>query len=94
MFSVSASSTHLITALGVIHVLNGNAGAELRTDGARLLDARGPISPNHVLRRAVFPACESVGLPHSTWAPFGARTRLDARWLSCWFFVDLAWTET
>jgi hypothetical protein len=40
MFSVSASSTHLITDRGVIHVLNGNAGAELRTNGARLLDAR------------------------------------------------------
>jgi len=29
-----------------------------------------PISPNNVLRRAVFPACESVGLPHATWLTF------------------------
>ena len=29
-----------------------------------------PISPNNMLRRAVFPACESVGLPHATWLTF------------------------
>ncbi|PYR23517.1 MAG: hypothetical protein DMF98_18280, partial [Acidobacteria bacterium] len=31
---------------------------------------RKPISPNNVLRRAVFPVCESVGLPHATWLTF------------------------
>ena len=29
-----------------------------------------PISPNNVLRRAVFPACATLGLPHSTWLTF------------------------
>ena len=29
-----------------------------------------PISPNNVLRRSVFPACERLGLPHATWLTF------------------------
>jgi integrase len=29
-----------------------------------------PISPNNVLRRWIFPACEAHGLPHSTWLTF------------------------
>ena len=29
-----------------------------------------PISPNNVLRRAVFPASATLGLPHSTWLTF------------------------
>ena len=29
-----------------------------------------PIGPNNVLRRAVFPACAALGLPHSTWLTF------------------------
>jgi integrase len=28
------------------------------------------ISPNNVLRRSVFPACEALGLPHATWLTF------------------------
>lgn len=28
------------------------------------------ISPNNVLRRAIFPACEALGLPHATWLTF------------------------
>ena len=28
------------------------------------------ISPNNVLRRSVFPACEQLGLPHATWLTF------------------------
>jgi integrase len=28
------------------------------------------ISPNNVLRRAIFPACEAVGVPHATWLTF------------------------
>ena len=28
------------------------------------------ISPNNVLRRAMFPACETLGLPHATWLTF------------------------
>ena len=29
-----------------------------------------PISPNNVLRRSIFPACERLGLPHATWLTF------------------------
>jgi integrase len=28
------------------------------------------ISPNNVLRRAIFPACEALNLPHATWLTF------------------------
>ena len=28
------------------------------------------ISPNNVLRREIFPACEALGLPHATWLTF------------------------
>jgi len=27
-------------------------------------------SPNNVLRRAIFPACEALELPHATWLTF------------------------
>ena len=30
----------------------------------------GPISPNNVLRRSIFPACGRLGLPHATWLTF------------------------
>jgi integrase len=29
-----------------------------------------PISPNNVLRRSIFPACDRLGLPHATWLTF------------------------
>jgi integrase len=29
-----------------------------------------PISPNNVLRRMIFPACEALRLPHATWLTF------------------------
>ena len=29
-----------------------------------------PISPNNVLRRVIFPACEAVSLPRATWLTF------------------------
>jgi len=29
-----------------------------------------PISPNNILRRFVFPVCDSLGLPHATWLTF------------------------
>jgi integrase len=29
-----------------------------------------PISPNNVLRRSIFPACERLGLPKATWLTF------------------------
>jgi integrase len=29
-----------------------------------------PLSPNNVLRRAIFPACERLGLPRATWLTF------------------------
>jgi hypothetical protein len=45
------------------------------------------ISPNNVLRRAIFPACEAVGLPHATWLTFrrtysswSHHTGVPARW--------------
>ena len=56
MFSVSASSTHLITDRVVIHVLNGNAGRGAQNQ-RRVFSTRGgkPISPNHV------PVVENTG---------------------------------
>ena len=30
----------------------------------------GPIAPNNVLRRHVFPACKRLGLPRATWLTF------------------------
>jgi integrase len=32
--------------------------------------SRKPISPNNVLRRSIFPACDRLGLPHATWLTF------------------------
>jgi integrase len=29
-----------------------------------------PVSPNNVLRRFIFPACNRLGLPHATWLTF------------------------
>ena len=29
-----------------------------------------PISPNNMLRRSIFPACDRLGLPHATWLTF------------------------
>ena len=29
-----------------------------------------PLSPNNVLRRSIFPACERLGLPKATWLTF------------------------
>ena len=29
-----------------------------------------PISPNNVLRKSVFPACQALGLPNATWLTF------------------------
>jgi integrase len=29
-----------------------------------------PISPNNVLRRSIFPACDRLGLPRATWLTF------------------------
>jgi integrase len=29
-----------------------------------------PISPNNVLRRSIFPACEVLGIPRATWLTF------------------------
>src|SRR4051812_15145710 len=40
-----------------------------------------PMSPNNGLRRAVFPACSSVGLPHATWLTF-------RRTCSSWLHAD------
>jgi integrase len=36
-----------------------------------------PISPNNVLRKAVFPACQAQGLPNATWLTF---RRTDSSW--------------
>ena len=44
-----------------------------RTDPASLIfgtRSGKPISPNNILRRFVFPACESLGLPRATWLTF------------------------
>ena len=36
-----------------------------------------PISPNNILRRWIFPACEAIGLRHATWLTF---RRTDSSW--------------
>jgi integrase len=44
-----------------------------RTDAGELVFATStgkPISADNVLRRAIFPACEALGLPHATWLTF------------------------
>ena len=38
--------------------------------GVRARGLGTPISPNNVLRRSIFPACEALGLPHATWLTF------------------------
>jgi integrase len=41
------------------------------TRRARLLDGVGPHAlAQHVLRRAIFPACKGLGLPQATWLTF------------------------
>jgi hypothetical protein len=34
------------------------------------VDYSEPISPNNVLRRAIFPACERLEIPRATWLTF------------------------
>jgi integrase len=44
-----------------------------RTDGEALVFGTRTgksISPNNVLRRAIFPACKALGLPNATWLTF------------------------
>jgi integrase len=45
----------------------GKTDPESLVFGTRLGTA---ISPNNVLRRAVFPACDRLGLPKTTWLTF------------------------
>jgi integrase len=57
-------------ALGFVRVWKQPAG---RTEpGALVFSTRTGkvISPNNVLRREIFPACEALGLPHATWLTF------------------------
>jgi integrase len=46
--------------------------AECTEPGALVFSTRtgNAISPNNVLRREIFPACEALGLPHATWLTF------------------------
>jgi integrase len=57
-------------AIGLLTEWKRRAGSPEAT--ALVFSKRGgkPISPNNVLRRAVFQACESIGLPHATWLTF------------------------
>jgi integrase len=49
-------------------LLNGEIGfREPQVFGTRL---GSPISPNNVLRRAIFPACDRLELPRATWLTF------------------------
>ena len=44
-----------------------------RTDADALIFGTrtgGPITPNNVLRRAIFPACDRLGQPRATWLTF------------------------
>jgi integrase len=52
-------------AIGLLTEWKRRAGSPEPT--ALVFSTRGgkPISPNNVLRRAVCPACESIGLPHA-----------------------------
>jgi integrase len=48
-------------------------GTAKRTDADALVFATrtgGPIAPNNVLRRAIFPACDRLGQPRATWLTF------------------------
>lgn len=48
-------------------------GPAKRTDADALVFATrtgGPIAPNNVLRRAIFPACDRLGQPRATWLTF------------------------
>jgi len=57
-------------ALGFVRGWKDRAG---RSDAGDLVFATSTgkaISPNNVLRRAIFPACEALGLPHATWLTF------------------------
>ena len=56
-------------ALGFIGEWRERAG---RTPDALVFATRtgNSISPNNVLRRAIFPACEALALPHATWLTF------------------------
>jgi integrase len=57
-------------ALGFIGEWKERAG---RTEPGALVFATrtgNSISPNNVLRRAIFPACEALALPHATWLTF------------------------
>jgi len=57
-------------ALGFIRVWKQRAG---RTEPDMLVFSTRTgkvISPNNVLRREIFPACERLGLPHATWLTF------------------------
>jgi integrase len=58
------------SALGFVRVWKQRA---CRTEpGALVFSTRTGkvISPNNVLRREIFPACEALGLPHATWLTF------------------------
>ena len=45
--------------------------ARTETDALVFSTRRGTaIAPNNVLRRAIFPACEALGLPRATWLTF------------------------
>ncbi len=53
--------------------IGGVEGQRAKADSEALVFAtqRGtPLSPNNVLRRSIFPACDALGLPHATWLTF------------------------
>jgi integrase len=57
------------TALGLVKAWHGGRTME---PGELMFSTRSgaPIAPNNVLRRAVFPACDRLGLPRATWLTF------------------------
>jgi len=57
-------------ALGFIHEWEGRAGQTHVDDLVFATRTGKAISPNNVLRRAIFPGCEAIGLPHATWLTF------------------------
>jgi integrase len=58
-------------ALWFIGKWKGRRAGTITLDGLVFSTRRGQVlSPNNVLRRSIFPACEALNLPHATWLTF------------------------
>jgi hypothetical protein len=58
-------------ALWFIGEWKGRRAGSIKRDGLVFSIRTGQVlSPNNVLRRSIFPACEGLNLPHATWLTF------------------------